>query len=119
EFPRAAEKGRVALRKLAYDRSVAGRKRLTVILVERRLGVERVDLTGSSDHEEKDDRLRFGGKVRGLRRQRIDAIGGACWRIEQRCEGQRTEAMCGADQDVAAGHCGAEVFTVHRETRSG
>ena len=38
----------------------------------RRLGVEGVDLARRTHHEQEDDRLRFRGKVRRLRRQRID-----------------------------------------------
>ena len=43
-------------------------QRLAVVLFERRLGIERVDLARAADHEQEDDRLRLGREVRRLRR---------------------------------------------------
>ena len=48
------------------------RQRLAVVLVEQRLGVERVDVRRPAVHEQVDDPLGLAGEVRRLRGQRVD-----------------------------------------------
>ena len=119
ELPGAPQQGRVALGELADDCAVAFRQRLSVKLVEGRLGIESVDLAGAADHEQEDDRLRFAGRsAAALAASGFTRFGCVCRWIKQRCQRDRAEAVCGAHQNVAAGHAGrCGGLRVHRRTR--
>ena len=74
EFPRTLQQRRIALGELADDRAVARRQRLPVVLLERRLGIERVHLARRSHHEKEDHRFGFRRQLLRLRRKRIHAL---------------------------------------------
>ena len=61
---------RIRLPVLRSVRRLPPGKRLAVILVEHRLGVEGIDLRHAAIHEQKDHALGLGRKVRGLWRER-------------------------------------------------
>src|SRR5689334_10705527 len=69
---RRTENGRIAFRELKLPTSDhAAGKGLAVQLVEQRLGIERIDLAWAPLHEQKNDVLRFGGKMRRFGFQRV------------------------------------------------
>ena len=97
---------------------------LAVLAIEPRLGVERVDLGGAAVHVEEDDAPAAGWMMTGPSRQRTGTRRRLGRRIadpraegrlaEQRCAGQRTEAVGAAQQHVAAADgCGSKVAAVH------
>ena len=87
-------------------RRLPRRQRLAVVLVEHRLGVERVDLRRPAVHEQVDDVLRLRREVRLLRRERVErrrrrgerrVVG------EHAGEAEHAEAGAAAGEHVAAG----------------
>src|SRR5207249_6348349 len=83
----------------------------TVQGVQDRLVIEGVDVTGTAVHEQEDDALGLGRKVRRPRGQRVD-VGGRrirgtaaeeAVRGQQAGEGQAREAGAGLPEELAAG----------------
>ena len=66
---------RIAAPVLRSVRRLPVGQRLAVVLVEQRLGVERIDLRRPAVHEQVDDVLRLRREVRRLRRERIERAG--------------------------------------------
>ena len=81
------------------------RQRLTVIAIEPRLGIERIDARGTTVHEQKDHTFGAGSKVRLFGREGIERGFGRL-----RLSGKKvrqteiTDAAAGGAQHCAAGH---------------
>ena len=96
---------------LALGAQIAAGQRLAVILVQQRLGIERVDLRRPAVHEQVHDLLGLAGKVRRLGRQRSAAPPAvAARRAAQQPVGgqhagqaQHAEAHAAAGEHLAAG----------------
>jgi hypothetical protein len=71
EFPRGTEQLGIGPDELIASLAEFPGPGLAMELVEKRLGVEGFEMARPAGHEQEDDRLRFGGKVRSLGRQRI------------------------------------------------
>src|ERR1700722_2358242 len=97
---------------------------LPVALRQLRLVVPGIDLAGTAVHEQPDDRLRLGGEVRLLRRQRMEDMilgGEQALLIEEAGQSERAEAAAGAAQESAARRVervrrGDEMGVIHGET---
>src|SRR5262249_23689383 len=93
-------------------------------LLQLGLVVPGIDMAGSAVHEEPDDRFRFGGEVRLLRRQRVGCriAREQLLLIKQAGEGKEPESTAGALEEVAprqaaGGGVGNERGQVHGKPR--
>ncbi len=88
-------------------RRFVARQRLAGILRQRRLGIERIDVRRPAVHEQVDDALGLGRKVRRARRQRVGVdhvLGGEqAFAAEELSQAERGEAHAAAAQQLAAG----------------
>jgi hypothetical protein len=93
----------------AFGRQIRLGERLAMKLVEHRLGIEGIDVRRAAIHEEMDDALRLGGKMRRLGRERMHRNAGASRRFQQAVgrhearEAEGGESHATAGEEFAAG----------------
>ena len=77
---------------------------LAVVLLQRRLAVEQVELRRRARHEEIDDVLRLRREVRRARRQRVVAFLREELLVQQRRQREAADAEAGLPKEVPPGH---------------
>jgi hypothetical protein len=73
------------------------------MLREHGLGIEGVDVGGTSVHEKVDDPLRLGSKPRAANGERVDRRGGSGPGPEEMTESEGAESHADAVQELASG----------------
>ena len=96
-----------------------------MVLVERRLGVERIDVRGPTVHEQVHDLFGLGRKMRLLGSQRTDAASSRFGRRsqhavagQQACESEHPEAHAAAAKQLAPRHATGRIESVVRTALS-
>src|SRR6185437_5301455 len=92
EFSFAAKKASFLGNKLIFGIAKLFGTRLAIEFVQQRLGIERLQMTGTTGHEQENDRFRFA--LRQIRRFWCQRIRGSANRVlmQERCQSQCAEA---------------------------